>query len=89
MTRDDFIYKKARQTWGVEKQILALSEEASELSAAATQYFLGKKGSSVLAEEIADVKIMIEQTERNLNLKEQVDLFKESKLKRLEERLRA
>ena len=55
------IFEAAFAKWGFESQVLVLSEEASESSAACSRFLNHKTDISKVAEEAADVEIMIEQ----------------------------
>lgn len=76
------IYVKAISHYGVENQITKSIEELAELIQA-----LAKGKHSNIAEEMADVKIMLKQLEIIHNNKAEVQDYKTKKLKRLEERI--
>lgn len=59
------IFEAAFAKWGFESQVLVLSEEASESSAACSRFLNHKTDISKVAEEAADVEIMIEQLRHN------------------------
>lgn len=76
------VFESAFVRWGYDRQIIKLAEESSELSVAACK-FVGHSGNGkALAEECADVEIMIEQVRHN-GLHSQIDAEKERKLARL------
>ncbi|MEC5319001.1 hypothetical protein VSX61_08635 [Brenneria populi subsp. brevivirga] len=80
------LYRIALKQFGPDSQALKLIEEAAELSAAASRN-LNCLGSEIdLAEEMADVEIMIEQFRLN-GMDKLIELAKHNKLKRLAERL--
>ncbi len=87
------ILKKAIEKYG-DLQLLVAMEECSELIKAITKY-IRSKGDMVkeinaicdIAEEIADVQIMIKQLIMMFDLNYQVEFQKENKIKRLEKRL--
>lgn len=88
------LYKKAIEKWGVSLQLVMLMEESAELIQATSKVLRkGDKENSVwrkLAEEIADVEIMIEQIKICAKLKEfakLVEIEKHDKLLRLKEML--
>ena len=87
------IFIKCLNKWGLESQVLMLAEEASELSCAALGFLRkNKEGDSLshLAEEIADVELMVEEIKFYLNplsLGTRVEIWRSKKLERLEERL--
>ena len=87
------IYREAFREWGLEKQLDIAIEECAELIQAICKF--KRKGGSELAsvaEEIADVEIMIEQMKLMLpgqagTFEQNVNTWKTHKLKRLKERL--
>lgn len=91
------IYKKALSKYGIELQMLVCIEECSELIKALTKYrriietdsAYSKCENAVknIAEEIADVKIMIEQVTMALDIHGEVNRQQMIKLERLEHRL--
>lgn len=79
------IYRLAEKKWGKTFQMIMLAEECSELSHSILKAVRGK-GMSDVADEIADVIIMIEQQyEMFEELENLVKFRKKFKLKRLEE----
>jgi len=80
------LYEKAIETWGEQAQIDVLGEECSELSAEMSRVMRGRTDEEELAEEIADVEIMIEQMRRMLD-ESTIEKAKVQKLKRLRSRL--
>lgn len=82
----ELIYRTALRKWGPEKQLAKLAEEAAELSAAAARSLTGYCGEADLADEMADVEIMIEQFRLN-GMDKLIDYRKTKKLARLAERL--
>lgn len=79
------LYIKALKTWGQDAQIMMTFEECSELLTALAQAYRGRNVNVV--EEIADVKIMMEQLSLIFG-EDLVEEAKQKKLKRLEERLK-
>lgn len=87
------LYKKALKKWGQEAQLQMIQEECAELIQAVSKIL--RKGDQPhlimnLAEELADVEIMIEQAELMFDwrmLKELKDQMKDRKLGRLAELL--
>lgn len=56
------VARRAVRRWGADKQLRQVQEECGELVAAVNRASRGREGSATnLAEEIADVTIMIEQ----------------------------
>jgi len=84
------VYRKALDKWGIDAQVLMLAEEAAELSVAAAKLLRHHDLESVqrLAEEIADVQIMIEQMcVASDNLGAMIEEWKLGKIARLKKRL--
>lgn len=84
------IFIKAIETWGVRSQYEMAQEEATELALAVRKHIRYNDSESFkkLAEEVADVKIMIEQLELiNPTLGLAVDEVMKSKIERLERRV--
>lgn len=89
MTREEQkqIEKEAVETYGIDAQMRMLQEECGELIVAVGHYLRGRSGSFAnLCEELADVKIMIEQMEIALD-NPAVEERYNNKLKRLKKRL--
>ena len=63
-------------------------EEMSELQKELCKFKRGKSNISNIAEEIADVKIMLEQMALAFDIEDKVELQKDLKIKRLEERIK-
>ena len=80
------IYDNALAQWGYDRQVLATSEECSELAASCVRFVNHKANASRVAEEAADVEIMIEQFRLN-GIGLMIDFHKQKKLERLAERL--
>ncbi|BFN03883.1 hypothetical protein [Clostridium tetani] len=81
------IYKKAITKYGLYAQIDMVFEEMSELQKELCKFKRGKNTVGNIAEEIADVKIMLEQMELAFDIKDKVKFEKDLKIKRLEERI--
>ena len=77
------LYDLAVKKWCERPQVLMAVEEMGELLQAISKYDRGKIGAIDVAEEIADVKIMLEQLERMLHLENYVQSERENKLWRL------
>lgn len=77
------IYTKTVEKFGVPNQIMIAVEELAELQKELIKYLRYGNNHDKIAEEIADVKIMIEQMERTLTLKDTVNHHKKRKLERL------
>lgn len=82
----DDIYKKAIETYGKEVQIIVAIEEMSELQKELCKYFRVNINTHI-AEEIADVEIMMEQIKMIFDIEKEVIREKAFKISRLEKRL--
>lgn len=83
------IYRQAIEKWGAEGQITMVFEEMAELQKELCKYLRGGyKSIYDIAEEIADVEIMLEQMKLLFGIEEGVERHKKLKLQRLEERLK-
>ena len=81
------IYQRAFEEHGSEMQIIVCIEELSELAKELTKELRGNGDKDRIADEIADVKITVEQMILYHEIGEEVEAHMEAKLKRLEERL--
>lgn len=81
------ICKQALDVYGKEAQICMVFEEMAELQKELCKSLRGKENRVEIAEEIADVEIMLEQMKILFNIDEEVEEMKECKIKRLAERL--
>ena len=82
------LYKDAIAKFGQVMQITMFFEEASELIKELTKELRGKGNRENIAEEIADVEIMLEQLKTIFNNNDLIQEFKIEKLKRLEKILK-
>ena len=78
----------AAAKYGKDAQIKMAIEEMSELTQALCKDFRGKANADIIAEEIADVEIMIQQLQIIFNNRNDVSRFYELKIKRLKNNLR-
>lgn len=67
--------------------MLMVFEEMSELQKELCKYARGAKNREHIAEEIADVRIMLEQMETFYECESLVQFYKDKKIERLKERL--
>ncbi len=81
-TNKTVIYDAAFSRWGFDSQVMALAEESSELAAACSRFINHKTNGSKVAEEAADVEIMLEQLRHN-GMGNMIDREKKRKLSRL------
>ena len=81
------IFRSAIDTYGAVMQITVTFEEMSELQKELCKYLRGSGSQENIAEEIADVEIMIEQMKMLFNCEASVLQVREKKVKRLKERM--
>lgn len=84
------IYEKAIEKWGKPAQILMVLEELSKLSLLLFHKLRNNRSADnwQIAEEVADVEIMLEQLKYIIpSIRTEVKEFKVKKLERLEVRL--
>ena len=81
-------YEKAINQWGINAQITMVFEEMAELQKELCKNLRGKDNRIKIAEEIADVEIMLDQMKQYFDIEEGVKRYKQVKLKRLEVRLK-
>ena len=80
--------KQALDTYGAEAQTLVAFEEVAELEKELCKHARGRNNRDAIAEEIADVLIMLEQMMLLHDCKDAVADFRLRKIKRLAERLK-
>lgn len=99
MRKQNKLLKEQAEHFGIENRMLQCTEELSELIQALSKYRRVEQGDKtcmlikkdvvhMVAEEIADVEICLEQIKYLLCNKEQVERIKEQKIKRTQERLK-
>lgn len=81
------VLQRALDTYGSLPQIVMVFEEMSELQKELCKYLRGKYSPASIAEEIADVEIMIEQMKMLFCCAEDVRNERRRKVERLKERL--
>jgi hypothetical protein len=81
------VYEKAKATWGIDAQVTKAIEELSELQKELCKFLLDDGNMEHINEEMADVKIMVEQLELILENKEAVKAVKKAKIQRLSDRI--
>ncbi len=86
-TKRKELYKQAWQKFGASCQCVVAMEECSELIKELSKAIRGKANGVHMAEEIADVEIMLEQIKLYFSIGALVEGIKEEKLARLEKRL--
>lgn len=80
--------EKAFKVYGKDNQKIVAIEELSELQKEISKDLRGQGNSYNMAEEIADVLIMLQQIRMIYNLDEKIRLYISHKMERLEERLK-
>ena len=81
------VFAKALGTWGAEAKIAMVFEEMSELQKELCKKLRGAKNINEIAEEIADVEIMLDQMKLLFNIQPPVSVQRGEKVARLIERL--
>ena len=81
------ICRGALDTFGAEAQVMMAIEEMSELTKELCKYRRGRDNVEAIAEEIADVEIMLRQMMLLFDCREDVDKFCRYKLERLARRV--
>ena len=87
MMHEMSIYQGAIAKWGEDAQMKMVLEEMSELQKEICKLWRGKDNRDAIAEEVADVEIMLDQLKLMLDIPHQVDRHRQNKLQRLQERL--
>lgn len=81
------IFEEAIKTYGEEAQVKMVLEEVAELQKEICKLWRGRDNIQAIAEEVADVEIMLDQLKLILDITEDVQQFREKKITRLKERL--
>lgn len=82
------VLRSALDTWGAEAQTLMVFEEMSELQKELCKHARGKYNWSAIAEEIADVRIMLDQMCILHHCEDAAEKYYSEKLARLRERVK-
>ena len=80
-------YAEAVRTYGKQSQLVMAMEEMSELTKELSKNLRGADNTEALAEEIADVEIMLEQLKIIFRNRAMVDRIRAEKLVRLSDRI--
>lgn len=83
-----YIYEKAIAHYGERNQIIVAIEELSELQKELCKYLRGEGNTAHIAEEMADVQIMLDQLDLIFNNRNDVLEIRTIKLGRLVNRMR-
>jgi len=87
---EEKVYRQALYKWGSEAQIIMVFEEMAELQKELCKYLRNVDAIETklkIAEEIADVEIMLAQMKILFGIEEGVERYKKLKIQRLQERL--
>lgn len=82
------VYRRAIETFGEDAQLWMVIEEMSELAKEICKYQRGKRSPVDIADEIADVQIMLEQATMIFGVGDLVRKHMDQKIERLKERVR-
>ena len=80
---EERVYRAALELWGPDAQTLMVFEETAELQKELCKHARGKDNREAIAEEIADVEIMLGQMKILHDCTEAAAAYRESKLRRL------
>lgn len=80
------VCKRAVDTWGKHHQLTICMEEMAELTKELSKNIRGQDNDPGIAEEIADVEIMLEQLKVIFDIRTDVENVKQEKLIRLDRR---
>lgn len=81
------VYQRAIAKWGEDAQMKMVLEEMSELQKEICKLWRGKDNKDAIADEVADVEIMLGQLKVMLDIGRDVEEHKRTKLLRLQQRL--
>ena len=87
MMHEMSLLQRAIAKWGEDAQMKMVLEEMSELQKEICKLWRGKDNRDAIAEEVADVEIMLDQLKLMLDIPYQVEQHRQNKLQRLQERL--
>lgn len=82
------VYRRAIEKFGEESQLWMVIEEMAELAKEICKFQRGKRRLADIADEIADVAIMLEQSTMIFGVDYMVREHMNAKIERLKERLR-
>lgn len=87
MIDDNEVLIEAIDRYGTEAQLMMVLEEMSELQKEICKFFRGKRDPDAIADEVADVEIMLEQVKIIFDLHGEVNEHIDRKIERLKHRL--
>lgn len=82
------VFSKAIATFGEQLQVIILFEEMAELQKELCKDFRGKRSRENIADEVADVEIMLAQIKMIYGISDKVQERREFKISRLAQRLK-
>ena len=82
------IFRRALEAFGAQAQVMMAIEEMSELTKELCKNGRGQENATHIAEEIADVQIMLRQMVMLFDCAGQVETFRRYKLERLADRIK-
>lgn len=82
------VCQRAVDAWGKHSQLVICMEETAELTKELSKNLRGQDNDLGIAEEIADVEIMLEQLKLIFNIRPDVENMKNEKLIRLDRRIK-
>ena len=87
MLHEMSLLQRAIAKYGKDAQMKMVLEEMSELQKEICKLWRGKDNRDAIAEEVADVEIMLDQLKLMLDIPYQVEQHRQNKLQRLQESL--
>ena len=87
MMHEMSLLQRAIAKWGEDAQMKMVLEEMSELQKEICKLWRGKDNRDAIAEEVADVVIMLDQLELMLDIQYQVEQYRQKKLRRLQKKM--
>lgn len=81
------VCQRAIEIWGKQSQLIICMEEMAELTKELSKNLRGQDNDLAIAEEVADVEIMLEQVKLMFDIHKDVGRVKNEKLLRLEQRM--
>jgi len=87
MSAENPILRKAIDTYGIDSQLKMIFEEMSELEKEICKFWRGGDNKDRIAEEVADVEIVMAQLKMIFGIEDECEEWKLKKLDRLKQRL--
>ena len=86
--REKEVLRSALVKWGKRSQVFMCVEEMAELMKELSKNDRGRSNTTEIAEEIADVEIMLEQMKMEFNIHSSVDIMRAMKIANLEQEIK-